>query len=56
MSHIGFIAAAYAITTIVLAGLVAWVIIDGRIQQAALGELERRGIRRAGRQRGGEAA
>ena len=55
MSHIGFIAAAYAFTAVVLAGLVVWVIIDGRIQQAALGELERRGIRRSARQRDGEA-
>ncbi|MEJ8574780.1 heme exporter protein CcmD [Microbaculum marinum] len=46
MSHYGFIFAAYAVTAIVLVGLIAWVVADGRTQKAALDELDRRGIRR----------
>lgn len=49
MSHFGFIAAAYGVTSIVLTGLIVWVVVDGRIQKAALADLDRRGIRRRGR-------
>jgi len=48
MTHMGFIAAAYALTAIVLSGLIVWVVIDGRIQKAALDDLDKRGIRRRG--------
>ena len=47
--HLGFIVAAYSVTAIVLTGLIVWVFVDGRIQKAALAELDRRGVRRAGR-------
>jgi heme exporter protein D len=50
-SHFGFIVAAYSVTAAVLLGLVVWVVTDGRAQKAALAELDRRGIRRAGGQR-----
>lgn len=46
-AHLGFIVAAYAVTAVVLAGLIAWVLVDGRIQKAALADLDRRGARRA---------
>ena len=46
MSHAGFIAAAYVATALVLAGLVAWIVADGRAQRRRLAELEARGIKR----------
>jgi heme exporter protein D len=46
VDHLGFIVAAYAITALVLAGLVLWVVTDGRAQRAALADLDRRGARR----------
>lgn len=47
VDHLGFIVAAYALTATVLLGLVVWVVADGRVQKAALAELDRRGVRRA---------
>jgi heme exporter protein D len=44
--HGGFILAAYAAAVVVLAGLLLWVILDGRTQRRRLAELEARGIRR----------
>ncbi len=46
--HLGFIVAAYSVTAAVLLGLVVWVVADGRVQKAALAELDRRGVRRTG--------
>ena len=46
MSHAGFIAAAYVATALVLAGLLLWIVIDGRAQRRRLADLEARGIRR----------
>jgi heme exporter protein D len=46
MTHAGFIAAAYLATFAVLAGLVAWILLDGRAQRRRLTDLEARGIRR----------
>lgn len=45
-AHLGFVAAAYAVTGLVLAGLLAWLVLDGRRQRAQLADLEARGIRR----------
>jgi heme exporter protein D len=45
-AHAGFIAAAYGVTIIVLAGLVLWIVLDGRRQKRQLAELEARGVRR----------
>jgi len=47
--HFGFIFAAYAVTAAVVLGLIVWVVSDGRTQRAALAELDKRGVRRAGR-------
>jgi heme exporter protein D len=44
--HAAFIWAAYAATTLVLAGLAAWLVLDGRRQQRLVDELEARGVRR----------
>ncbi len=48
MDYFGFILAAYLVSAGVLAGLIAWVIADGRAQDRALAELDRGGIRRGG--------
>ena len=42
----GFIAAAYAITFVVVAGLIIWVRADGRAQMRELDAMKRRGLRR----------
>jgi heme exporter protein D len=52
--HAAFIWAAYAIVAAVLAGLVGWLVIDGRRQQRLVDALEARGVRRRS-QRGGAA-
>ena len=39
--HLGFIVAAYALTTVLLAGTVIAVILDGRTQRRTLARLER---------------
>jgi len=46
MTHAGFILGSYAVTLVVLVGLVAWVVIDGRVLKRRLAELEARGVRR----------
>ena len=47
--HAAFIIASYAIVAIVMVGLVAWLILDGRRQQRILDDLEARGVRRRSR-------
>jgi heme exporter protein D len=49
--HAGFVAAAYLLTAVVLAGLIVWVLADGRAQRRRLAELEARGIRRTSAQK-----
>ncbi len=44
--HADFIVAAYAVTLIVVAALVAWVMLDYSTQRRILGDLEERGINR----------
>ena len=44
--HLAFIVAAYGAALVVVAGLVAWVVLDYRAQRRALAELERRGFTR----------
>jgi heme exporter protein D len=46
MTHAGFIAAAYAVSLVVLVGLFVWIVLDGRQQRRRLADLESRGIRR----------
>ena len=45
-NHAGFIIAAYLATAIVLAGLISWVLLDGRALRRQLADLEARGVRR----------
>ncbi|EFO32672.1 heme exporter protein CcmD [Roseibium sp. TrichSKD4] len=45
--HAGFIIACYFITISVVAGLIAWVVLDRRQLNKALNELEEQGIKRA---------
>jgi heme exporter protein D len=58
MQYFGYIFASYAVTALVLVGLVAWVLIDRRGRLAELAELEASGIRRRsqGSGAGGPAA
>ena len=44
--HAGFILAAYAIALAVVAGLVAWVVLDHRAQLRVLDDLEQAGVTR----------
>ncbi len=44
--HAAYIWASYAVVAVVLAGLIGWLIFDGRRQQRLLDELEARGVRR----------
>jgi heme exporter protein D len=44
--HAAFIIAAYAVTVLVVIGLIAWVMLDHRAQARALADLDARGVRR----------
>jgi heme exporter protein D len=44
--HWGFVLAAYGVAALVMGGLIAWVVLEGRRHARALAELEARGIRR----------
>jgi heme exporter protein D len=52
-NHGGFIVAAYLAAVIVLAGLIGWVVLDGRALKRRLADLESRGIRRRSAKDGG---
>ncbi|BCG92078.1 heme exporter protein CcmD [Mesorhizobium sp. 131-2-1] len=45
-AHALYVTAAYAITALVLAGLVAWILVDQRGRKRDLAELEAAGVRR----------
>ena len=45
-NHPGFILAAYAISFLVVAAMIGWVVLDNRRQRTVLAELEARGLRR----------
>jgi heme exporter protein D len=44
--HAAFIWISYAATAVVIAALIGWLFADGQRQQAALKDLEARGVRR----------
>lgn len=46
IDHLPFIVGSYAAAFIVIAGLIAWVMLDFRAQRRALAELEMRGLTR----------
>ena len=50
--HADFIVAAYAVTSFVVAALIAWVILDYSTQRRILGDLEERGVTRRSQRRG----
>jgi len=47
--HADFIVASYAVTTFVVAALIAWVLLDYAAQRRILGNLEDRGVTRRSR-------
>ena len=53
MDHFWFIAAAYGITALAIAGLIGWILLDQAARKRELAELEKRGVRR--RSASGEA-
>lgn len=53
--HAAFIWISYAVVAVVIGGLIAWLVADGRKQQAALKALEDRGVRRRSSNDTGEA-
>lgn len=55
MSHVAYVLASYAVAAVTVAGLVFWVIGDGRARQRELKELEAAGIRRRSAEASGGA-
>ncbi len=47
--HAAFIWSAYAITVVVLAGVIAWLVLDGRAQERRLSDFAARGVSRRSR-------
>jgi heme exporter protein D len=45
-AHIGFIVAAYGAGAVVIVALIAWVMLDYRLQRRILAELETKGVSR----------
>ncbi|MEK1886030.1 MAG: heme exporter protein CcmD [Phyllobacterium sp.] len=54
-NHAGFIIAAYGVSLIALAVLICWILIDQRLQNRALQELESRGVRRRSDSKGAQS-
>jgi heme exporter protein D len=52
--HADFIIAAYAVTLIVVAALLAWVMLDYSMQRRILGNLEERGVNRRSQRGAGQ--
>ena len=46
MNHLPFIVGSYAAAFVIVAGLIAWVMVDFRAQRRALADLEKRGLTR----------
>lgn len=46
MTHTFFVAAAYGLSALGIAGMVAWILADQAARKRELAELEKRGIRR----------
>jgi heme exporter protein D len=45
-AHALYVTAAYGVSALAIAGLIAWVLIDGRARRRELAELEAAGLRR----------
>ncbi len=52
--HAVFIVASYAVTVLVVVGLIAWIVGDYAAQRRILGDLDERGVRRRSQGAGGE--
>ena len=50
--HADFIVAASAVTSFVVAALIAWVLLDYSAQRRVLGDLEERGVTRRSQRKG----
>ncbi len=46
MNHAAFVGAAYAVSAVVIAAMLAWLFVDQRLRRRELAELEARGVRR----------
>ncbi|MBO6717514.1 MAG: heme exporter protein CcmD [Rhizobiaceae bacterium] len=46
MTHIFFVSAAYLVSALAIAGLVAWILLDQAARKRELADLEQRGVRR----------
>jgi heme exporter protein D len=44
--HASFIWSAYAVVTVVIGALIAWLVVDGRQQERRLADLAARGVKR----------
>lgn len=44
--HAAYIWACFALAAVIVGGLAAWLLVDGRRQQQLIAELEARGVRR----------
>ncbi|MEP3436072.1 MAG: heme exporter protein CcmD [Hoeflea sp.] len=53
MSHEAFVFLSYAATGLILAGLLAVIVLDGRARKRELAELEAQGVRRRSQPSGG---
>lgn len=53
--HSAFILASYAISVAVVAGAIAWILLDHRQQKRTLAELEARGVTRRSAEKGARA-
>jgi heme exporter protein D len=50
--HAAFIWSAYGAVALVLAGLIAWLVLDGREQERRLADLAARGVKRRSNRQG----
>lgn len=46
MNHSAFVAAAYGISALLIAAMVAWILVDQAMRKREIAELESRGIKR----------
>ena len=52
MTHTLYVAAAYVISAVGIAGIIAWILTDQTARKRELAELEKRGLRRRSRGNG----
>lgn len=46
MNHAAYVVAAYGLSALIVAALIAWIMLDGRARRRELSELEAGGVRR----------